>query len=117
MFENDHIKNHGRPMDYKEHRNMVVNMCGSLDVARDASKNGQSKRTSYLHESEQPEYESNVHDLGTMDSDDDSNTQELVELLVNMVQSAVRDLTKNLVLLSIEPYWFRVINYWLPLLL
>ena len=37
MFENDHIKNHGRPMDYKEYRNMVVNMCGSLDIARDAS--------------------------------------------------------------------------------
>ena len=30
-----------------------------------------------------------------------------------VVQSVVRDLTKNLVLLSIKPCWFRVINYWI----
>ena len=49
MFENEHVKNNGRPMDHKECRSMVINMCGSLDIARDASKSGQSKRISQLH--------------------------------------------------------------------
>ena len=41
MFENLHRQKHGRPMAYEKYRTMVMDMCGSLDVAREASRSAQ----------------------------------------------------------------------------
>ena len=58
MFENLHLQKHGRTLDYKKHREMVFNMCGSLDASREASKSGHTKRLSHLTETS--EHEANI---------------------------------------------------------
>ena len=71
MFENEHIKQHKRSVDYKECQSMVTNMCGSLDAAREASRSGHSKWLSQAHESNTSEYAANIHEADETQEDED----------------------------------------------
>ena len=62
IFETQYVQRNKRTMDHKEHRSMAIDMCGSLDVAREASRSGHSKRLSQAHESNASEYTTNVHE-------------------------------------------------------
>ena len=50
MFENLHLQKHRVPLPCKRYREMVFNVCGSLDVVREVSKNGHAMRLSHLTE-------------------------------------------------------------------
>ena len=59
-------------------------MCGSLDVAHEASRSGHSKRLSQAHESNASECTTNVHEADeNRDDEDGQDTQDLLEILVN----------------------------------
>ena len=58
---------------------MVVNMCGSLDAAKEASRGGNTKRLS--HHTETSGCEALLHEIDKDDLDDDE--QQLFETLVN----------------------------------
>ena len=66
-------------MAYKKYRTMVMDMCGSLDIAKEASRGGNTKRLS--HHTETSGYEALLHETDDNDSEDDD--RQLVELLVN----------------------------------
>ena len=55
-----------------------------MDVAREASRSGHSKRLSQAHESNASEYTTNVHEADeNRDDEDGQDTQDLLEILVN----------------------------------
>ena len=90
---------------------MVIDMCGSLDIAREASRSGHSKRLSQAHESNASEYTTNVHEADeNRDDEDDQDTQDLLEILVNRLSrkklSGPRPASKSLraTMLSSEIY-------------
>ena len=63
---------------------MAIDMCGSLDAAREASRSGHSKRLSQAHESNASEHATNVHEADeNRDDEDGQDTQDLLEILVN----------------------------------
>ena len=59
-------------LDYKRYRTMVVNMCGSLDAAKEASRGGNTKRLS--HHTETSGYEALLHETNEDDVDDDDHS-------------------------------------------
>ena len=65
--------------EFKKYRAMAMDMCGSLDIAREASRSGNTKRLS--HHTETSGYEAHLHETDDNDSEDDD--RQLVELLVN----------------------------------
>ena len=84
IFETQYVQRNKRAMDYKEYRSMVIDMCGSLDIAREASSSGHSKRLSQAHESDASEHATNVHEADeNRDDEDGQDTQDLLEILVN----------------------------------
>ena len=50
---------------------MVINMCGSLDASREASRSGHSKRLSQAHESNASEHAANDHEADDTQEDED----------------------------------------------
>ena len=57
---------------------------GSLDVAREASRSGHSKRLSQAHESNASEHATNVHEADeNRDDEDGQDAQDLLEILAN----------------------------------
>ena len=66
MFENLHRQKYGKPMEYKRYRTMVLDMCGSLDIAKEASRGGNTKRLS--HHTETSGYEALLHETDDNDS-------------------------------------------------